>query len=67
MKRFNFMMMLVAVMSLVAVSCTDSNEETPKPPVNNEPMTFDVEVGEVKNSSFTYTVTPSNLEASCLV
>ena len=67
MKRFNFMMMLVAVISLVAVSCTDSNEETPKPPVNNESLTFDVEVGEVKNSSFTYTVTPSNLEASYLI
>lgn len=67
MKKINFMMMLVAAMSLVAVSCTDSNEETPKPPVNNDPITFDVQVGEVLKSSFSYTVTPSDLEASYLI
>ncbi|MBQ8493950.1 MAG: hypothetical protein IJ464_06700 [Alistipes sp.] len=68
MKRFNILMMLVAMMAITVASCTKENGETPDtptPPSNS--LTFDVKVGEVGNSSIAYTVTPSDLEATYII
>lgn len=81
MKKFSWIMMLMAMMSLAAVSCEDSpvdepnnpNEgenqtpEDPENPENPEELSFEIEIGEVTSYSVEYTVTPSDLEAHYLI
>ena len=79
MKKFSWMMMLMAAMTLSFVSCDepidDSNNPNEKPDDGNEKpgdenpveLTFNVEVSEVTSSSVSYSVTPSDLEAEYLV
>ena len=74
MKKFNWLMMLVATAALSFAACTKANTEEPKPGPGPEPgpgpdvetLTFAVEVGEVTASSVSFTVTPSDLEAEYL-
>ena len=72
MKKFNWLMMLVATAALSFAACTKANTEEPKPGPEPGPgpdvetLTFAVEVGEVTASSVSFTVTPSDLEAEYL-
>ena len=74
MKKFNWLMMLVAMVAMTFAACQKSQTEEPKPgpdepkPGPDEPtaLTFEVELGEVTYSSVDYKVTPSDLEAEYL-
>jgi len=69
MKKFNWLMMLMAAAALSFVACEDpQNDPKPKPEPGDEPtaLTFEVEVGEVTHSTVNYTITPSDVEAEYL-
>ena len=67
MKKFNWLMMLVAMVAMTFAACQKSQTEEPKPgPDEPTALTFEVELGEVTYSSVDYKVTPSDLEAEYL-
>ena len=67
MKKFNWLMMLVAMVAMTFAACQKSQTEEPKPgPDGPTALTFEVELGEVTYSSVDYKVTPSDLEAEYL-
>ena len=67
MKKFNWLMMLVAMVAMTFAACQKSQTEEPKPgPEEPTALTFEVELGEVTYSSVDYKVTPSDLEAEYL-
>lgn len=67
MKKFNWLMMLVAMVAMTFAACQKPQNEEPKPgPEDPTALTFEVELGEVTYSSVDYKVTPSDLEAEYL-
>ncbi|MBO5717850.1 MAG: hypothetical protein J6R50_06960 [Alistipes sp.] len=65
MKKFNWLMMLVAMVAMAFTACENPTPE-PEPEPTPEGLTFKVELGEITYSSVEYTVTPSDLEAEYL-
>lgn len=69
MRKFNWMMLLMTAVMLFVASCETTTNEDKKPDTPDTPkeLTFDVQVKEVTDSSVSYSVTPSDLEAEYLV
>ena len=65
MKKFNWLMMLVAMVAMAFTACENPTPE-PEPEPKPEGLTFEVELGEITYSSVDYKVTPSDLEAEYL-
>lgn len=65
MKKFNWLMMLVAMVAMAFTACENPTPE-PEPEPTPEGLTFEVELGEITYSSVDYKVTPSDLEAEYL-
>lgn len=70
MKKFSWLMMLMAFVTLSLTGCkeTPTPEPGPEPvPPTPETLTFEVEISEVTRSTMTFSVTPSDLEADYFV
>ena len=78
MKRFNWLMAMLAVVTLAFVACENPSVDEPteqpgtedpgteKPGDTEKGLTFEVTLGEITASSAIYSVTPSDLEAEYL-
>ena len=68
MKKFNWLMMLMAMVVMTFAACEKPTPEPEpeKPTPNPTEKTFEVKIGEVTSSTIAYTVTPSDLEAEYL-
>ena len=73
MKRFNWLMTILAVGALAFAACEkdntdkDADKEQPGTPSEDKELTFVVECDAVNKTSVVYSVTPSDLEADYIV
>ena len=68
MKKFNWLMMLIAAFTMSLVACETPVEPEPPTPDDPQPeqLTFDVVIENITKSTMTFSITPSDPEAEYL-